>query len=349
MKKSLFTILALAAVVACTKTENVYNESQEIGFTPVSYKMTKAPVNSAVFPTNYDITTYGYYNVNINAGQAPAQFVGAQDNETYIPGVAFKYLGEENSKPVWHGVPSYYWPKKGSIVFAGYANAADGNLISHTLAGNFTSTGYTQPAENSDNAKDLLFFDLTNSYSAGPVPVTFIHALSWLTFKVKAGDQTAAANFKIKKIVLKGVVNKADLSTSSNVPTWALSTADADKADITVFESTDGVAPTQAAELATGGDDNVVIIPQDATVVEITYVQADGTDANGNVIWTHDQTTSKNLATDLDATKWNDQTAHNTWNYKSHYTYIFNFGLDEIKLAPSVDAWSEYTYDNIPV
>lgn len=348
MKKFLISVLSLAAVIACTKSETVYSDPQEIGFNPVNAKMTKAPVNSATFPTDYDITTFGYYSVSTNAGTAPTAFPAnnANDIETYIPGATFKHEGNN----IWHGDPTpYYWPKRGSIIFAGYANAAANNTISHTLANNFTATGYVQPAENSDDAKDLLFFDLTNSYSAGPVPATFIHALSWLTFKVKAGNDIAAANFKIKKIVLKGVVNKADLATDANVPTWTLSTSADDVHDITVFENTAGVAPTTTADLAQGGEDKVVIIPQGAKVVEITYVQADGTDAQGVTIWTHDQTTSVNLAQDLSDAQWNDKAAHNTWNYKSHYTYIFNFGLNEIKIAPKVDTWTEYTYDNITI
>lgn len=345
MKKIILTLCALATIVACTKSENVYDAPQEIAFNPVSQKATKAPVTGTTFPTNYDITTFGYYKVGVAASTSLTQFIN--DNETattYIPGATFKL----QSGAIWHGDPTpYYWPKEGSIVFAGYANAVSD--LTHSLTGNFSATDYTQPAVNDDTAKDLLFFDLTSqSYSDGPVPVVFKHAMSWLTFKVKAGDETSAANFKIKSIVLKNVIKKASLTTSENVPDWTKSTAAEDKADITVFEDTAGVAPTTTAALAQGGVDKVVIIPQDATSVAITYVQADGTE-NGATKWGPEQTTVKNLS-GLSTNNWKDgKNTGDTWNYASHYTYIFNFGLKEITLAPTVTDWEEYTYESLAI
>lgn len=345
MKKIILTLCALATIVACTKSENVYDAPQEIAFNPVSQKATKAPVQGTTFPTGYDITTFGYYKVGVAASTTLADFKSNSETATeYIPGAAFKF----QSGATWHGDPTpYYWPKEGSIVFAGYANAVSD--LTHSLTGNFSATDYTQSAVNDDTAKDLLFFDLTSqSYSDGPVSVVFKHAMSWLTFQVKAGDANSAANFLIKKIVLKNVIKKASLTTSENVPVWTKSADATDKADITVFESTNGVAPTTTAALAQGGEDKVVIIPQNATSVAITYIMTDGTNADGSIKWTPEQTTVKDLS-GLGAEKWNDTTEHNTWNYASHYTYIFNFGLKEITLAPTVTDWTEYTYDSLAI
>lgn len=344
MKKIILTLCALATIVACTKSENVYDAPQEIAFNPVSQKATKAPVQGTTFPIDNPITTFGYYKVSAAAGTLADFKSNTETATTYIPGAIFK---KESTGDNWHGDPTpYYWPKEGSIVFAGYTNAVSD--LTHTLDGNFSATDYVQPAENSDNAKDLLFFDLTDSKSDGPVAVMFKHAMSWLTFKVKAGDENSAANFLIKKIVLKNVIKKASLTTSENVPVWTKSADATDKADITVFESTNGVAPTTTAALAQGGEDKVVIIPQNATSVAITYIMTDGTNADGSIKWTPEQTTVKDLS-GLGAEKWNDTTEHNTWNYASHYTYIFNFGLKEITLAPTVTDWTEYTYDSLAI
>ena len=53
MKKYILPILGLAALVACSKTEPVYEETGEIRFAPVTSLATKANVMSAIDGSTY--------------------------------------------------------------------------------------------------------------------------------------------------------------------------------------------------------------------------------------------------------------------------------------------------------
>ena len=51
MKKFLFSILAVGAIVACTKSEVKYEGDTEIAFAPVASTATKAAIEGTYYPT----------------------------------------------------------------------------------------------------------------------------------------------------------------------------------------------------------------------------------------------------------------------------------------------------------
>lgn len=359
MKKSLFTILAMAAVVACTKTENVYNESQEIGFTPVSYKMTKADQLGAVIgtalPTQNDIVTYGYYQNDVNAGTELANF--GTNPVSYIDGA--KFVNE--SSTLWHGSPAYYWPKVGSLVFAGYTGAAQNHPLTHSYSDNkFTAVDYVQ-THNTANTTDLMFSYLNgvsynnNPSPAGGVPMVFTHALAWVEFKVVAASDEVSARYKITSLVLENIKDKGNLDTQyKNAQPNAAWTnlsfeSDTDK-NVKVLESTVQGGITVASQDATTPtfvNNGILIIPQDATSLKLNLMFNDKKkNANGDLVdnWIEEP----NIIKELDVQKSGDQTI-DKWEFGKHYVYVITISDKEIKVAPTVTDWTPITIDNITI
>lgn len=342
MKKSLFlSLIAVAAtLVACNKTELVYEEGNMIGFTPAVSHLTKAALNSTTLPTDFVITTNGYWKSAATAGNGEdlAAFKAVTDaEETYIDAEPFKFM----SNGLWHGDPTpYYWPKVGAIVFSGYTQEPAGATIAFSYANNaFTSSDFVQTHTTSATT-DFMYFNLTDPASKSNVPVVFNHALSWLTIQVKAADETAAQKVVVNSIVLKNILDKATLNTADEDNMWsAQAFNDAQDADITV-SNTDVAINT--ASYAKTDDDGVLIIPQGATSLEVTYTT---TLAAGN---TKTETVTVDLAGNgvwKDADGAETTEALNVWAAGRHYTYNLTIGLNEIILAPTVNEWKERTFD----
>ena len=73
MKKIFFSLLAIAAIASCAKTEAVYEGADsEIKLVPVTALQTKANVLAAIdgteYPTAENFDVYGYWK-NVGAGQ----------------------------------------------------------------------------------------------------------------------------------------------------------------------------------------------------------------------------------------------------------------------------------------
>ena len=139
MKKIFFSLLAIAALASCAKTEAVYTGADsEIKLAPVAARQTKANVLAAIdgteYPTAENFDVYGYWK-NVGAG------------ETYTDGVS--YFGKEgvefvNKGNYWGGATTYYWPKNGALRFAAYSPSSLD--LTHSQDGDtFSVTGYKQP------------------------------------------------------------------------------------------------------------------------------------------------------------------------------------------------------------
>ena len=199
MKKIFFSLLAVAAIASCAKTEPVYVEdNSEIKLAPVTSMLTKAQVNQAIDGTEYPaaerFTVVGYWADE----PAGSNFTTPGTDTPYLDNVEFAKNGE-----FWAGFDGtshfpYYWPKNGSLRFAAYSpSVVDGGEFAHDLATDtWTATGYVQ---SNDTKKTIDFMvaktplSYTAQTAAENVSVVFEHALSWIEFKVKAQDEVAAA------------------------------------------------------------------------------------------------------------------------------------------------------------
>ena len=113
MKKIFYSLLAVAALASCAKTEAVYMEDNaEIKIKPATALATKAnhlaAIDGTEYPTEENFDVYGYW-ANQPAGSS---FTTQTDDVTV-------YLGETgaveftNKGTYWSGTTTYYRPNNG--------------------------------------------------------------------------------------------------------------------------------------------------------------------------------------------------------------------------------------------
>ena len=326
MKKIFFSLLAIAALASCAKTEDVFTEgNSEIKLAPVTKLQTKAnylgAVDGTTYPTQENFDVYAYWK-NVPAGQ---EFT---DGSMFLEGAAAGGAEFTNKGNYWGGTKNYYWPKNGSLRFAAYSPA---HLdVNHTLDGDLYEVAYEQPS-NTAKTWDFLVAPTSPSYSmmtaTEQVAVEFQHALSWITLKVVAKDADAAKAFDITKVTINGVNTKADFAAAmtdgiqyNEWSNWST------PAGYVVFEGNQMVTETVAdIETTTAG---TLVIPQTTTTVTVDFDQYG---VNGTAD-TPGMTVTLDLVLDTDNTPWEPG---------KHYNYTLVFGLDEILINPSVADWTE--------
>lgn len=333
MKKSLIIALGAIALVACTKTSVSYEQTGEIGFAPVVRKnSTKAAVEGTAFPAQ-NIKVFGYYDNSKNPG---SEYEAEKFAVEYLPGVEFAKKGA-----TWAGATTpYYWPKTGSMLFAGYS-PVDFGVVTFSLADNKFSVAELDQPEFSAT-KDLLYAGYTKSVLGGTVPMTFSHALSWVTIKASAA---AAKQIKITNIKFVGLAAKG---SSAGLPAWTVSGAK----ELGVF------APTSAFDVPTvdaNGDATLVesnpkcglVFPQvlaDAAEIVVSYEMNNGA---GQWFAQAPFVQKLNLLT-------SGGNPISKWEAGKHYTYIINFSAigepgsaNEITINPSITDWTPVNADGI--
>ena len=337
MKKSFIIALGAIALVACTKTSVSYEQTGEIGFAPVVRKnSTKAAVQGAVQGTKFpeqNIMVFGYYDnmMPVNSDYADKKFA-----VEYLPGVEFAKNGD-----IWAGANNkhYYWPKTGSMLFAGYSPAGFAG-VTHDLATNkFSVDEFNQPDFSATT--DLLYAGYGKSVLSGPVAMAFSHALSWVTVKAKAA---AANEIKITNIKFVGLAEKG---YSAGLPEWTVSGT---KDQLNVF------APTSAFDVPADAEATLVesnpncglVFPQtlaDAAEIVVSYEMNNGAGQwFAQAPFVQKLNLLKSGANTIDK-----------WEAGKHYTYVINFSAiggepgssNEITIAPTVNNWTPVTADGI--
>ena len=324
MKKIFFSLLAIAAIASCAKTEDAYLEdNSEIKLAPVTALQTKANVLAAIdgteYPTAENFDVYGYWK-NGDASNYT-------DGQSFFGG-AVEFTNKGN---YWGGVQTYYWPKNGTLRFAAYSPSSLD--VDHNQEGDtFTKTGYVQPS-NTAETYDFLVAPTSAPYTAmtaaEKVSVVFEHALSWITIKVVAKDAVAQEVFTIKNITINGVNTTADFEASMlgkemvDYESWSNWGT---PAEYVVFDGEQGV--TGEATVIENTAAGTLVIPQETTSLTVKFDQKG---VNGTLD-TPGMTQTLDLVLDTDATPWEPG---------KHYNYTLVFGLDEILINPSVSDWDE--------
>ena len=353
MKKFVIAALAIGAMAACTKSNVKFEQPGEISFQPVAQKATKATSTSTTYPTDEKFNVWAWWDDS-----------SVSDAPTYADFVANSYISEGEFKnkvgTSWGGTDPYYWPTTGSLVFAGYSPASamtNPSQFSYNLSDKtFKATDYVQSRELA-NTTDLMWFDVTDkSYNSNTnknsqnvdvngVPVVFKHALSWLTFQFKLKDADVPEKWRITKVILTGIEDKATFTAEKGAnPSWTTpiySQDGADKDQFTVFTGSHTVTNTAVVLEGTGtgstDEGSVIVIPQScaesAAELVITY---DLTGTPGNVL------SGQTVALPLNVTG-------NAWKSGYHYIYTITFGGNEILIVPEVTAWAPEVVTPIPV
>ena len=337
MKKIFFSLLAVAAIASCAKTEEIYTgEQAEIKIKPTAAIATKANVTAAIDGTEYPVAenfdVYAYWNTDPAGSKftTGTEYLGYED--ALAGGVEFTNKGN-----FWGGKSDvYYWPKNGSLRFAAYSPASVD--MAHDLATDTYEVAYEHPSLTADTW-DLLVAPTSPSYNsltaAENVSVVFEHALSWITIKVVAKDAPAANAFDIKKVTINDVNTKATFKASMldgiQYEEW---TAQSTPAPYVVFEGSQQVT-LSATDIETTTD-GTIVIPQPTTSITVDYTQLalPGTPQLDN------QSITIDLILDGDDTPWHPG---------KHYVYTLVFGLDEILINPDVADWEDVVVESIDV
>ena len=336
MKKILYSLLAVAALASCAKTEAVYMEDNaEIKIKPATALATKAnhlaAIDGTEYPTEENFDVYGYW-ANQPAGSS---FTNQTDDVTVYLGIEGPAVEFTNKGAYWGGTTTYYWPKNGSLRFAAYSPS---NVdMAHDLdTDTYTVTGYEHPTTTA-TTWDLLVAPTSKSYTAMTaaenVSVVFEHALSWITVKVVAKDAEAAKAFDIKKVTINDVNSVADLNAAMadgiQVEEWSNHNT---PVAYVVYEGSQAV--TETATVIETTADGTVVIPQPTTTITVDYKQnaLEGTPALDN------QQVTVDLVLDTNNTPWEPG---------KHYVYTLVFGLDEILINPDVVDWDDVVVEEI--
>ena len=137
MKKLMILAAAVAAMAACTKSEVVYDDNDvEIALAPVTKLATK--VVYGVYKNSWYTNTEKFNVFAQHTKDNPGtewKSIELASSSTYLSDVTFVARDYE----VWGGETPYYWPKTGSLFFAGYSPAdvtisESGNKPSYTFA-----------------------------------------------------------------------------------------------------------------------------------------------------------------------------------------------------------------------
>lgn len=331
MKKSLIIALGAIALVACTKTSVSYEQTGEIGFAPVVRKnSTKAAVEGTDFP-NQKIKVYGYYDNSMATGSS---YSAGKFAVEYLPGVEFAKKGD-----IWAGADThYYWPKTGSMLFAGYS-PVEFTGVTFSLASNkFSVKDCPQPEFSA--TKDILYSGYTTSVLGGTVQMAFSHALSWVTVKAKAAaaNQIKITNIKFVKLAEKG--------SSTGLLEWTTTGTK----DITVFNPEAACKVPARDTLVESYPNCGLVFPQTLTADAKIVVSYEMNNGAGKWFAQAPFVAQLNLLTSNEGAN-----TINKWEAGKHYTYVINFSAiggesgssNEITIKPSITDWKPVDVDGI--
>ena len=265
---------------------------------------------------------------------------------TYIDNKPFKSKTTEYGK-LWGGVVTYFWPKEGSLMFAGYypvgltnvtytfTNNVNTMTVNGYTPGDYLTTGFVKDTETHE--EDFMYFNMTaascDASTAGPkntvtegnhVDVVFRHGLSWLTVVLKKDTSTpAAATITVKDVYFTGV-NTTGTGTVNNSPAEG-------KTNEISWETTD--ATTDIYVLGGAETDNTTPLTKDYTCKEPILIPQPM--ANKNLVISY--TISSEDGSAFSEVK--TVPLSGTWEPAKHYTYIITIGTNEILIDPIVKDW----------
>ena len=340
MKKILFSMLAVAAIASCAKTEPTYVEvDSEIKLNPVTTVATKANQLTAITGTQYPVAeAFDVYAYWINeAGVKSADYLTDETS-----GVEFV-----NKGAYWGGTTTYYWPKNGSLRFAAYSPSSL-DMLHDYAADTYRLDNHVYPAADvtvdaanyTAKTYDILVAKTSEPYTAetgaSKVSVKFEHALAWVTFKLQS-TEVADGAFTVEKVVVNDAAKKGTLVANMAKETKTWSDLD-NKSAIDVFGGSYTVTPT--ATVKENVANGLLVLPQTPTTVTVYYTQNElsHTDAAGNKVVDSPALPGQVITVPLVL-----DNADDIWEPGKHYTYTVLFDLDEILINPTVEDWEETT------
>lgn len=341
MKKIFISLVAIAALAACSKSEVEYEATGEIAFAPVARLNTKAAVTTTDYPDALNMYVFA------NAGTAGAAL--STFDEPYFANAEFAHGSHATN--VFGGITPYYWPNVKELIFSGYSKS--GNVASLTPKPTYVKngegvweinmTGYAPtPGTATAGDNDLMWFPTTEESYGKPasadftVDVVMKHACSWVTINVK-GDATTGMEGTTWKILDLTI---ADLAQSGDVVLGAAATWKnlATGTTFDVYEGTGKALTDEYVDYTQLTYKDFVVIPQatKTLTVKYSYVSQAGGAADGSDLVIEEE---KDVPLTFNGT--------NPWEPGVHYTYNITIGTQEILIEPTVKIWDSVTAPDV--
>ena len=354
MKKIFFSLVALAALAACTKSEAVYTPSAEIGFMPVSKYDTKAAVESTTYTDALPFYVYANAKNNGAAGFTSKYF----ENALFV----FEKT-ESTTTHIYKGDPAQYWPNVNPLIFAGFTKSGNiETLVTNDVTNKsdvviapsadlttLTINGYQQPEPTVGPAdNDFMYFFADNDDDGYTSQSTYIipvmkHACSWITINIKAESAALLAYWKDLKVT---EVKFVKLHTTGTVTLTKGSPAEWDFTDQTE-SSVDVKALSASAKpitIDTGVEfadiaKNTIVLPQQPAYLSVTYTYTTPAGTEGFTETKVLPLNFNNETRDLDDTDDEYRATWKEWEPGKHYIYNLTVTSTEIKIAPTSKDW----------
>ena len=346
MKKIFFSLLAIAAVAACAKSEIEYEDAGEIAFSPVASNITKSVAGyngdtfDGVFPTG--VYLYVFANASNDAG--------TEWTDPYFANALFKWDGDKGKEDVqgtvategaYAGFPPRYWPNVKTLKFAGYSDACNVSDLTPTMNSDLsalTIEGYVQDnTKTAEGANDLMWFPCDGTAydkTANEIAANMMHACSWITIKV-AGDAVTAQNWTLNSLVVTDLIHSGAVVCGATTATWTLDTTTADE---DYYKA--GTTFTQEYVKYEDNTNNFIVLPQEPTTLEVNYTYV--SDNRGTTDTSDDITLTETKSVSLDYVA-----AGTAWQPGVHYIYNVKITATEILIDPVVVDWTDYTGNDI--
>ena len=347
MKKIFISMMAVAALAACTKSEVAYETPNEIAFSPVASNVTKSVAGydgdtfNGEFPTGIDLYVFA------NAGTGAV----ADHDEPYFQNALFEWhsgKGVEdtqgtpavNTPGAYAGNPTRYWPNVKTLVFAGYSNACNVATLATKPSMDFennqlTITGYTQDnTKTAEGENDLMWFACdgqTYSKQANEIAANMQHAGSWITIKVAADANMVSSKCKLNSLKLNTFYHTGNAVCGAASATW--NTLSNSNEEYYLNGAAEELSATATAYETTAN--NFIVIPQEPVTLDVTYTYV--SDLANNIFSTETKPVSLAYTT----------TAPTAWQSGVHYIYTITITATEILIDPVVVDWTEYTGNEI--
>lgn len=340
MKKILFAIAAIAALSACSKSEVEYEAAGEITFTPVAKNITKAMMdNGETFNTNEQFNVWAFYNptvqANNNINAWVAEYVANSENgaKVYIDDKPFAYDG---TYQLWAGVTPYFWPKVGTLAFAGYypsSAPAAYTLSDEANEMTFTDVENSWVSDAETNIEDLMYFNLTKCYNGNNVTAVFKHALAWLTINLSTTKATldAGATITVSSVKFTEVMPQGDAVVANQAPIEWTPEGDADEVEVVASTVTLGTTAQMQKQ--------PLLIPQTMDgELHVTYT----------ITSTDNSSFTETKVITLNEMLYDGDKELSSWEASKHYVYNIVISTNEILIDASVVNWEDNKVE-IPV
>ena len=337
---------ALVALAACTKENVDFNANtldNEIGFTAVTRKATKATtdndkiVANATYPETCAFKVWGW-----NSPVGDFSEFSDGDASNFMSNLTIEYTTGPNSQKAaaWRNADQYYyWPMTGEISFFAFhpsdkvpANFAPGWDATHDVP---TASISGWDVTGTNKTVDLMFADNHGHKQTSALGLVFKHALAQIVVNVKTDeDYHADAQFDVNSVTFNNVYTTGDLSYSQSTYTWTPVANDTQTHDW-VYSNTSMTNITNAENQVYGAA--CLMIPQDANTKDPNATPADNTETTITINYTITSVVAANAPAATPVTANVTVAAPQIWAAGSKYIYTLNFKLNEILFAPTVD------------